>query len=98
PENPALSEDPARYAATESSIARSTSVARLALARAAAGPLTIKALLSHSSVNPNPTADTLTFEVRNPSSATAVRLVNAYAAAFAAYKLQLDTAELQSAR
>lgn len=98
PENPALSEDPARYAATESSIARSTSVAELTLARAAAGALTVKSLLAHSSVNPNPTADTLTFEVRNPSSATAVRLVNAYAAAFAAYKLQLDTAELQSAR
>ena len=98
PENPALSEDPARYAATQSSIARSTAVARLTLAQAHVKGLTVKSFLANSAVSANATADTLSFEVKNPGSAAAARLVNAYAAAFAAYKLQLDTAELQTAR
>jgi len=97
-ENPALSEDPARYAATQSSIARSTAVARLTLAQAKVRDLSVKSFLLQSSVSPNATADTLSFEVKSPGSAAAARLVNAYAAAFAAYKLQLDTAELQTAR
>jgi polysaccharide biosynthesis transport protein len=96
--NPTLTEDPGRYAATQASIARSSAVVRSALARAGVKNLGASSFLANSSVTPSATADTLGFEVRNPDSAAAARLVNAYAAAFAAYKLDLDTAELQSAR
>ena len=98
PQNPALSEDPGRYATTQAAIARSGTVARLALTRAKLSDLSVSSLLTHSSVTPSPSADTLSFQVRDHVPTTAASLVNAYAAAFVAYKLQLDTTALETAR
>ncbi len=97
-QDPTLSEDPARYAATQASVARSPAVAQLALAKAKISNRTAGQLLAESSVTPNPTADLLDFTVNDPDPATAAVLVNAYAAAFAAYKLQLDATALTKAR
>jgi tyrosine-protein kinase len=98
PQNPALSEDPGRYAATQASIARSQAVAHLALATAGLSGRTVRAFLDKSSVTPSPTADTLDFQVDDTNPAIAARLVNAYTAAFVSYKLQLDTTAIKNAR
>lgn len=97
-QSPALSEDPARYAATQASIARSTALARLAIERSGVPGRTGSSLLKSSSVTPSPTADTLEFIVQDRNPAAAARLVNAYAAAFVAYQLQLQTKALSQAR
>lgn len=98
PQNPSLNEDPARYAATQASIARSAAVAQLALRRAGARNESSRTFLANSSVTPSSTADTLAFQVDNRNRGMAARLANAYASAFTTYKLQLDTASLQNAR
>ena len=98
PQNPTLSEDPARYADTQASIARSSSVAQLAIARAGVSNRSVGDLLGESSVTPNTNADVLVFSVDDRDPVIAARLVNAYTAAFTAYKLELDTTALKSAR
>jgi Mrp family chromosome partitioning ATPase len=98
PQNPTLSEDPARYADTQASIARSGAVAQLAIASAKIPGRSVGDLLSESSVTPNANADVLVFSVDDHDPVTAARLVNAYAAAFSSYKLGLDTTALVRAR
>lgn len=96
--NPSFSEDPARYAATQASIARSTAVAVLAIEKSGIPGRTESSLLKESSVTPSATADVLDFVVQDRNPAAAARLVNAYAAAFVAYQLQLQTNALSRAR
>jgi len=98
PQDPALSEDPARYAETQASIARSAAVAQLTISDAKVSNRSVADLLGESSVTPNATADVLAFSVDDHDPVTAARLVNAYAAAFTAYKLELDTTALKRAR
>lgn len=97
-QNPSLSEDPAFYAATQASIARSIPVARLAIRGGSVPGRTESGLLRESSVTPSSTADVLDFIVRDPNPAAAARLVNAYATAFLTYRLQLQTNDLSRAR
>ena len=98
PQDPTLSEDPARYAATQAAVARSPAVAQAAVARAKVHGRSAGDLLGESSVTPNPNADLLFFTVTDADPLAAARLVNAYAAAFANYKQALDTAALTQAR
>jgi Mrp family chromosome partitioning ATPase len=98
PQDPSLSEDPARYADTQASIARSSAVAQLAIAKAGVSNRSVGDLLDESSVTPNANADVLVFSVDDHDPVIAARLVNAYTAAFTAYKLELDTTALKRAR
>lgn len=97
-QNPSFTEDPARYAATQASVARSGAVAVLAIRNSSISGRTASGLLQESSVTPDATADVLDFSVQDRDPAAAARLVNAYAAAFAAYQLRLDTNALFRAR
>src|SRR3954451_12312806 len=96
--SPSITEDPVRYAATQAALARSHSVAALAINAAHISGRTPSGLLQESSVTPDATADVLDFSVQDRDPAAAARLVNAYAAAFAAYQLRLDTNALFRAR
>ena len=97
-QNPSFSEDPARYAATQASIARSSALAALAIKKSGVPGRTKSSLLAESTVTPSSTADVLDFSVQDRNPAAAARLVNAYAAAFVAYQLQLQTNALSRAR
>jgi capsular exopolysaccharide synthesis family protein len=97
-QDPALAEDPARYAETQAAIARSSAVAALALKTGHIVGLTPRGLLGDSSVTPSATADVLGFMVQDRDAARAARLVNAYAAAFVSYQLRLQTGALSRAR
>jgi succinoglycan biosynthesis transport protein ExoP len=97
-QNPSLSEDPARYAATQASIARSSPLAQLAIKESGVPGRTESSLLKDSSVTPSSTADVLDFIVQDRSPATAAKLAYAYATAFVAYQLQLQTNALSRAR
>ncbi len=98
PQDPTLSEDPGRYAATQASVARSPTVAEMAIKQAKVNGISAGGLLAESSVTPNPNADLLLFTVNDANPLAAAQLVNAYAAAYANYKLALDTASLTQAR
>jgi Mrp family chromosome partitioning ATPase len=97
-QNPNLSEDPARYAQTQASVARSPAVALIAIADSKIRGRTAGQLLAESSVTPNANADVLVFKVDDANPTLAAQLVNAYATAFASYKLRLDTTALERAR
>jgi capsular exopolysaccharide synthesis family protein len=97
-QNPAFAEDPARYAATQASVARSPNVADLALTTHHVPGRTATGLLKESSVTPNATADVLDFSVQDRSPTAAAELVNAYTSAFAAYQLRIETNVLYQAR
>lgn len=97
-QNPAFTEDPVRYAATQAALARSHAVAALAIKTAGVSGRTPTGLLQESSVTPDPTADVLDFSVQDRDPAVAARLVNAYANAFVTYQLQVQTAALFLAR
>lgn len=97
-QNPSFTEDPARYAATQASLARSGAVAALAIRKAHISGRTASGLLQESSVTPDATADVLDFSVQDRDPAVAARLVNAYAAAFVAYQLRVQTNALSLAR
>lgn len=97
-QNPSFTEDPARYAATQASLARSGAVAALAIRTAHITGRTASGLLQESSVTPDATADILDFSVQDRDPAVAARLVNAYATAFVTYQLRLQTNALSLAR
>jgi Mrp family chromosome partitioning ATPase/capsular polysaccharide biosynthesis protein len=90
-------EDPARFAQTQASLARVPEVARRAVIRAKSniGP---GALLAASRVTPRGNADLLGFTVTMGNAKLAADLATAYAHSFAQYRLELDTANLTSAR
>ncbi len=97
-QSPTFSEDPARFAATQASLARSRAVAALAIRTAHVSRRTPSGLLQESSVTPDTTADVLDFSVQDRNPAVAARLVNAYASAFVASQLRLETGQLFLAR
>jgi len=96
--SPSITEDPVRYAATQAALARSHSVAALAINAAHISGRTPSGLLQESSVTPDATADVLDFSVQDRNPAAAARLVNAYATAFVTYQLRVQTGALFLAR
>jgi polysaccharide biosynthesis transport protein len=96
--DPSLGEDPGRYATTQAALARSVEVASEALRAVGASNLPVGQLLANSTVTADPNADLLHFTVDDQSAVRSLRLANAYASAYAAYKLQTDSQALQRAR
>ena len=86
-----------RVAATAADIARGPVVAQLALKDAKLTNRSPGDLLGNSSVEPEPNADLLDFNVTDEARAIASRLATAYARAFITYRHQLDTAQLKRA-
>ena len=89
--------DPDRLAQTQASLARVPEVAERAIARANV-PIQPLQLLAASSVTPRGNADILRFTVTSSDPVLAGRLATGYAEAFSQYRLELDTANLASAR
>jgi Mrp family chromosome partitioning ATPase/capsular polysaccharide biosynthesis protein len=89
--------DPARYLATEASIARSRTLASQVVAAARIPGLTVDGFLANSSVTVSPDADVLDFTTSWSDPASAVHLANAYATAFTGYTAALSTQRLDSA-
>jgi uncharacterized protein involved in exopolysaccharide biosynthesis len=87
--------DAIRETETQASVARSINVAKL-VAEADAG-VDPDALLGNSSVAAARNADVLLFKVQDHDPGRAVKLANAYAEAFTAYRRQLDTRAVQTA-
>ena len=98
PQDPTLSEDPARYASDAAALARSSGVAQLAVNNAHVLGATPGQLLAQSSVTPDPNADALDFSVDDSNPSIAARLVNAYALAYTDYSLAVATSSLTAAR
>jgi polysaccharide biosynthesis transport protein len=96
--DPSLGEDPGRFATTQAALARSAAVAAATLQRAGGPSSGVGQFLANSSVTADPNADLLDFTVDDGNAKRASVLANAYASAYAAYKLQMDTNALQSAR
>jgi tyrosine-protein kinase len=88
---PILSSDPDRVLATQAQVARTPEVAKRAAAKADVPGVTPASILSDSTVTPGSGEDILTFSVTNSDQATAVKLTNAYAEAYVAYRHDLDT-------
>ncbi len=90
--------DADRFATTQAALARVPEVARRTVALSGVRGVTPGDLLLHSSVTPRGNADLLSFMVENGDPDVAARLATAYARGFTAYRLELDTAALASAR
>ena len=89
--------DPAdRQAQTQASLARVPDVAQGAIARVHAA-ISPTAFLASSSVTAGTNSDILTFAVTNHDPALAARLATAYAHAYVAYRLEQDTAPINTA-
>ena len=89
--------DATRYDLTQAELAHTPAVAvqallgsRLLRQPANVPGMTANKLLSESSVSANPSSDIVTFTVTSRNPATATLLVNAYAAAYVAYRKKLD--------
>lgn len=93
----AASSPPDRYAATQASLARVDTVAKMAVRAAGRPHRSAASLLANSSVSADPTTDLLTFSVTDPSPAVATKLANVYAGQFAAFRHRLDTQALVAA-
>lgn len=87
-----------RLAQTQADLARSPEVARRVLERLALTDRTPAGFLAASSVSAKQNADILSFSVTDPDRELAARLARTYAAQYRAYRNQLDTAALESAR
>ena len=94
--NSNASQDPGRYATTQSRLATVTVVAQAAVDKAGL-PVTAKQLLDNSSVTASPDSDLLEFDVDNGTAIGAQRLANSYAAAFVKFRRFLDTRALKRA-
>jgi capsular exopolysaccharide synthesis family protein len=90
--------DPDRVARTQAALARIPAVAEAAVKRAGVPNLTADELLSASSVTPQDNADLLSFTVKNGEAGVAAGLATAYAEAFTAHRLAMDTTSLARAR
>ena len=88
---------PDRIAETQADIARVSGVARGAVQRVPGSGLTPGGLLAESSVSPSANADVLMFKVTHHDPQLAVRLVNAYAGSYVAYRHHLDTQAIKNA-
>jgi polysaccharide biosynthesis transport protein len=88
---------PDRIAQTQAEVARVSRVAQGALQRVPGTGLSPAEFLTHSGVSTAADADVLTFKVTNHDPERAVRLVNAYAAAYVEYRHLLDTDAIKNA-
>src|SRR5439155_5911414 len=86
-----------RRAQTQADLARVPAVAQRALRAVRGSGLTPQALLDESSVAGKQNADLLTFSVTNHDPVLAVRLATAYANAYTAYRLQVETRPIEAA-
>jgi len=92
------SADPAdRLTQTQADLARTPNVAARVVRRLRL-PMTPKHFLEKSSVSPGSNADTLTFHATSSSRTLATDMAAAYARAYVAYRLQVETAPLETAR
>ena len=89
--------DPVRFAQTQAELARSPEVAQEAVTRAVVRGRSALQLLQNSQVTPSVNADLLRFRVDDASPTVAVRLAQAYAEAFTAYRISLNTQQLAEA-
>jgi tyrosine-protein kinase len=92
-----INQDPNRIAQTQADVARVHLLAQRVLAAVHGTGLTPQEFLDSSSVSPATNADLLNFSVTSPDPERARHLVDAYAAAYTAYRRQLDTASIQTA-
>jgi succinoglycan biosynthesis transport protein ExoP len=92
-----LGNDPTRFIATQSDVARSLGLARQVVAAAGVPGLTARQLLAASSVTPATNADVLNVAVSSPRTTDAIRLANTYAQQYTAFKTNLDTAHINKA-
>jgi succinoglycan biosynthesis transport protein ExoP len=90
--------DADRYLQTQAKLARVPTVVRRTLIAAGLGTEGVDSFLSRSSVTPASNADTMGMAVRDANSTRAAGLATEYAGQFVAYRHQLDTAALVSAR
>jgi Mrp family chromosome partitioning ATPase len=90
------SQDPARQAETQAELAREPEVALRAL-RELGGSTDVKAFLNQSTVEPRAGTDILEFTVEAPAREYAIEASTAYAAAFVAYRQELDTSAIRLA-
>jgi tyrosine-protein kinase len=86
--------DPVRNAADQAQLARSQTVAAIAIAKAGLKGRTATGLLRESSVTPDATADVLDFSVQDRNPVVAAQLVNAYTKAFVAVRLRKQAGNL----
>lgn len=89
--------DADRFAQTQAALARVPNVAERAVRRAGV-TTTPGELLANSSVAPRGNADLLRFTVEDRDPTVAARLSAAYAQAYTAYRVELDTVALAKAR
>jgi Mrp family chromosome partitioning ATPase/capsular polysaccharide biosynthesis protein len=89
---------PNRTAETQASVAKTFVVASRVMKTVRGTGLSPGGFLAESSVTPNPNADLLGFTVTDRNPVLARRLVNAYAAAYVAYRHELDDAPVVLAR
>ncbi|HSI98577.1 MAG TPA: P-loop NTPase [Gaiellaceae bacterium] len=90
--------DPDRFMRNQAALARVPAVTQAAVAEAGARDLEGWELAGMSDVTPKGSTDLLAFGVNNGDPALAARLATAYAEAFVAYKLEMETTTLARAR
>jgi polysaccharide biosynthesis transport protein len=90
--------DPVRYARTQAQLARVPDVLGAAVESARVTNVEVSDLQASSDVSTSEETDILTFGVNDGDPGRAERLATAYAEAFVAYKLRIETASLQAAR
>ncbi len=89
--------DATRFLTTQSTVARSSTLAARVVAAAGVPGVTPGAFLGLSSVTPHTNADLLDMSVSHPNPNDAVLLVNAYAREYTRYRTALDTARVNDA-
>ena len=87
-----------RFAETQAALARVPEVARRTLEKARVKAMGPGELIANSNVRPRGNADLLRFTVNYADPVVAAQLATAYAQAFSEYRVELDTADLASAR
>jgi len=90
--------DADRYLQTQAKLARVSTVVRRTLIAAGLGSEGVESFLSRSTVTPASNADTMGMAVRDHNPTLAVKLATEYAHQFVAYRHELDTTALVSAR
>lgn len=87
-----------RFLETQAQFARSATVLARTVDRVGLPQTDMSALRTHSVVEASKQADLLNFSVRNGSASLAQRLADAYAAEYEAYRREVETGALGSAR
>jgi uncharacterized protein involved in exopolysaccharide biosynthesis len=94
--DPVASQAPERHLATQARLAKVPVVAQAVAKDVPERDLGW--ILSHTGVDPQPNADLLNFKAFDRDPGVAVRMANAFAAAYVSYRHRLDTASLSRAR